>query len=289
MHSRTAAVLAAVRKHGSTKTYEEIAAMLGTTLHRVGSLAARYGIKKPYVASKLHALQRLRGRPSNATILATVKQHAATHTQKQIAAMLGVSTRVVAKTSWKAGFKKPMVQIKHREALARQRAFVLAHAPTHTMAELGQMMGVSKARAGQICRRWGVRRISSGYSKASRMSDRELRDVARQRDKTLTAIAAEVGVHVNTLKHELRQRGIAPFTRREYRASLAKKGMWVCCHCRRVKPLDQFGSGAIGPCGVSARCLKCGRTCAAVYRRRKAEQTLTQGRGKRLKAVVGRR
>lgn len=269
MRSRTAAVLAAVRKHGSTKTYDEIAAMLGTTLYRIASLAARYGIKKPYVAGKLRAKQRLQHRPDNATILATIKAHATTKSRREIAALLGVSLCCICYVMRRAGFKKPLVQSKRLATLAHQREIVLAHGSTHSLVELGRMLGVCRQRAWQICNRWRVKRKKYVYSKFGWMSSRQLRKLARQPDKSLAAIAAEAGATGTALAKELHRRGIEPFTKRERNARLLKKGMGFCSLCRRAKPFDQFRRGDSRSSRLDNRCLECRRVCAAQWRKRR--------------------
>lgn len=202
---KTAAVFAAIKAHATTKTYAEIAALLGLRPDSVSAVAFRYGFKKPYVPSKLRAKQRLQHRPDNAIILATIKAHATTKTRREIAALLGVSLLCICYVMRRAGFKKPLVQSKRLATLAHQREIVLAYGSTRSLVELGRMLGVCRQRAWQICKRWRVKRKKYVHSKFGCMGTRHLRKLARQPDKSLAALAAKAGATGTILANELHQ------------------------------------------------------------------------------------
>ncbi len=206
----------------------------------------------------------------HAAILAVIKAHATTKIYAEIAGLLGVSRNLVVRVGRQAGFRKLYVSKELRAKQARQREVILAHASTHTLKEIGRMLGVTDERVRQLYKKWQIERHNFMYSPLRWMSQRQLRRLARQPDKTLVEIAAEADVAPVTLRDELRRRGIERFTRRERDARLLKKGMRVCGHCQRTKPMDQFTRNAGHSSGYSNRCLECGRAYINARRKREA-------------------
>ena len=210
-------------------------------------------------------------KPDHATILATIKAHATTKSYAEIAALLGVTFNKVITIAREAGIKKPPVAGKLGGQHARVREMILAHASTHTLKEIGRMLGVTKQRVHQLYEKWRIQRQNFMYSPLRGMSRRQLRKLARQPDKTLSGIAGEAGVSAGTLRDELRRRGIEPFPKRERDARLLKRGMRVCGYCRRTKPIEQFTRDASLQSGYSRRCLECGRAYSIARWKREAD------------------
>ena len=209
-------------------------------------------------------------RPDNATILATIKAHATTKTYAEIAALLGLSRRHVARVGRRAGFRKLYVSKELRAKRDHQRKVILAHASTHTLKEIGCMLGVTNERVRQLCEKWRIERHSFGCSPLHWMSRLQLRKLVRQPDKTMVEIAGEAGVSAGTLRDELRRRGIEPFTKRERDARLLKRGMRVCGRCLHTKPIEQFTRAASHSSGYRNYCLECGSAYAKARWKRKA-------------------
>jgi len=210
-------------------------------------------------------------RPDNATILATIKAHTTTKTYAEIGALLGVARKLVVRVGRQAGFRKLYVSKELRAKQARQREVIRSHASTHTLKEIGRMLGVTDERVRQLCEKWQIERRNFMYSPLRWVSRLQLRKLARQPDRTLVEIAAEVCVSAETLRSELRRRGIERFTKRERDARLLKMGMRVCGHCRRTKPMNQFTRDAGHSSGYSNRCLECGRAYINARREREAK------------------
>jgi len=212
-------------------------------------------------------------RPDNATILAVIKKHATTKTQAEIAALLGLPLHWVGGVGRKAGFKKPHVSGKLRAKQAHQREVILAHGNTHTLAEMGGMLGVTGEYVRQLCEKWQIKRSINWNYALSGIGDAQLRKLVRQPDKFLTEIAKEIGVAAKTLMDKLRRRGIKPFTKRERDARLLKRKMRICYRCRRTKPIDRFARNAIRPSGYGFLCLECTAAKTAEWRKRKANRS----------------
>ncbi|MCX6897848.1 MAG: hypothetical protein NT105_04035 [Verrucomicrobia bacterium] len=208
-------------------------------------------------------------KPSRDAILAAIKAHAASKSYTEIAAMLGVTLSMVSSIGRQAGFAKPYTSSRRCARNKRLRELIQAHAATHSLKAIGQMLGLTGERVRQICEKWGIERQNFSLSPLRGMSSRELRKLARQPERTLKEIAADAGVEAETLAEELRRRGIERFTRLERGAMLLKQGKRICCRCRRVKPLEQFTRTASHPTGHTHRCLECGAAYVKEQRQRK--------------------
>src|ERR1041385_4115616 len=134
-----------------------------------------------------------------AHILATIQAHAATSTYAEIAAMLGVSRGIVVGIGYEAGVKKPRVEPKFRARMARAREVVLRHARTHTLAQMGRMLGVTRERVRRMCVKWEITRPKLWQSPLRGVSDAELHRRVQQPDKRLGEIARELAVGRDTL------------------------------------------------------------------------------------------
>jgi len=210
-------------------------------------------------------------KPGHARILAAIKAHARAKSYGEIAALLGLSKAVVAGVGRKAGFRKPYVQEVRRAKLAHTRKVIIDHARTHTLRQIGRMLDVTGEAVRLLCKRWKIERRNFKIPGVRGMTSRELRELVHQPEKTLTSIAREAGITGESLRHELRRRGIKPFTKRERNAELLKRGLRVCSRCRRVKSLDPFTRDANCLSGFNNRCLQCTLAITREWMKRKAQ------------------
>jgi hypothetical protein len=203
-------------------------------------------------------------------ILAAIQSHGATKSYAEIGALLGLPANVVNSVGLRAGFKKPSIFVKFRTQQARQRELILAHVGTHTLEQLGQLLGVTRERARQICEKWKIKREKFSSSKLRLVSDEELRKVVRQSEKPQAAMARELGVADTTLRAELNRRGMKYFIRGRTNAWLLKRGKRFCFRCKHVKPIEQFSRKTKDKSGYSCRCLKCGAAATRAWWKKNA-------------------
>src|SRR6185503_14323256 len=112
MSSDKRKILAALKRHARTKSYDEIGEMLGVAPSAVKYVGKLAGFKKPYASAKWRYLPK---------ILAALKAHGKTKPYTEIAALLGLPIGFVGYVGRSAGFKKRHVRVAHLAKHARMR------------------------------------------------------------------------------------------------------------------------------------------------------------------------
>ena len=134
----------------ATKTYAEIAALLGMTLNQVGTLAYKAGFKKPHVGGKLRLADHARARK-------VIQAHASTHSLARIGRMLGLTATRVLQLCKKWRIERPNLGVSPLRRMSNPGLRKLVHQPDKHLKEIAREAGVCRRTLTDELRRRGIK------------------------------------------------------------------------------------------------------------------------------------
>ena len=162
-----AAILAAIKKHATTKSYAELAKLLGLSRGVLTYVSHQAGFHKPFVGAK--------NRANQARMRKFILAHARTHTMAHMGRVLGVTRQRVLQLCQKWQIKRPRTTYSKLQTVSDRELRKVVRQPKKPFYAMASELGVTNQTLVDELRRRGIKPITQG----GRTAKRSMRGSAR--------------------------------------------------------------------------------------------------------------